>query len=216
MRKLRANHLLALLTAFWPLSAFGQQGILPDESPRNGPEATSKPVLQGVVAYDFDETEVASAFEATVGGEKVRKGAGPRIEDGQLYLLESWWKFTTSVAFAAPADSTTRIVEVAWKMTMNTGTEGAGFAWLDTGKFEHSGAAPETEHWEAPSIPASFGVGFDASNPPNRDPFRGSGNAYDRPQHEVSLHWGGMEIVKRTTPMDFRDEKSHLILYRKP
>jgi hypothetical protein len=214
MPRFGAHPILALLTVFWPLPALGHGALLFDESPGDLPKTTTQPVRAGIGAHDFNGPGAAAAFDVTVDGEKVRKGAGPKIEEGQLHLLESWWKFTTSAAFAAPADSTTRLVEVSWKMTMNTGTEGAGFAWLDTDQFGRSGAAPEVKQWEAPSIPASFGVGFDASNPANRDPFRGSGNAYDRPQHEVSLHWDGMETVKRTTPMDFRDEEPHVVKLR--
>ncbi len=164
--------------------------------------------------YRFDAPEEPLPFSITATGEGTRHDSKPKIADGQLYLLESWWKFNTSAAFPAPTETTVRIVEVSWKMTMNTGTEGAGFAWLNVAEHGPSGEAPAVEQWEAPGIPASFAVGFDASNPPNRDPFRGSGNAYDRPQHEVSLHWNGMEIVKRTTPMDFRDEKPHDVAVR--
>ena len=164
---------------------------------------------EGEVVYSFDQPEDASAFKATAVGESAKRKSEPKIVDGQLYLLESWEKSTNAVAFAAPAETTTRVVEVAFKLIMNTGTEGAGFAWLDVEKFGGEGEAPAVEQWEEPSIPASFAVGFDASDPVNRDPFRGSGNVHDRPQHEVSLHWDGMEIVKRMTPMDFRDEKPH-------
>jgi hypothetical protein len=116
---------------------------------------------------------------------------------------------------------------------MNTGTEGMGMAWLDVATYGASPAIPDAPNpdalpapggnpsvvipdwgWEAPNLPRAFGVGFDASDPPNRDPFRGSGNVYDRPQHEVSLHWNGIEIVKKATPSDFRDEKPHRVRLR--
>ena len=32
--------------------------------------------------------------------------------------------------------------------------------------------------------------------------------------NDVSLHWDGMEIVKKTTPRDFRDEKPHAVLMK--
>ncbi|HVP10272.1 MAG TPA: glycoside hydrolase domain-containing protein [Phycisphaerae bacterium] len=162
----------------------------------------------------FDQPEDASLFTVTVRGEKLRPEAKPKIEDKKLYLMESWCKSAMSAAFTAPTKAATRVVEASWKLIMNTGAEGAGFAWLNVEKHDESGAAPEVEQWEAPGIPASFAVGFDALDPPNRDPFRGSGNVYDRPQHEVSLHWDGMEIVKRTTPMEFRDEKPHDVRLR--
>jgi hypothetical protein len=162
-----------------------------------------------VVRYDFEGSEDAGRFEVTTGGEGTRKGVKPKAAGGRLQLLESWWKYRASAAFPAPTASPTDKVDVKFKLIMNTGTEGAGFAWLDTIRFGDRGEAPEVEAWEAPSIPSSLGVGFDARNPVNRDPFRGSGNLYDRPQHEVSLHFDGMELIKRTTPVDFRDGEPH-------
>ena len=205
--------LAGLLVVLCSPASHALEAALSDESGGPSPDetATSQPAC---LTYTFDNPDEASAFATTVAGENVREGTGPKIADGQLYLLESWWKFTTSAAFAAPADATMRVVDVSWKLTMNTGTEGAGFAWLSTAKYGRDGAAPEVDAWEAPSIPASFGVGFDASDPVNRDPFRGSGNVEDRPQHEVSLHWDNMEIVKCLTPMEFRDEKPHDVRLR--
>ena len=166
------------------------------------------------VRHDFDDADAEPAYVASAYGEQVREGAGPKLMDGKLYLLESWWKLSTAVGFPAPLAESAQTVELSWTLIMNTGTEGAGFAWLDVEKYGTEGAAPELKAWEAPSADRVFGVGFDASNPPNRDPFRGSGNVYDRPQHEVSLHWDGMEIVKRTTPMEFRDEEPHAVKLR--
>jgi hypothetical protein len=201
---------MALAVALWPVLLLGQEAASPD--PSGGP-LEGKPGVTRVI-HSFDDADEAPVFEGIVTGEAERRKAPPKIADGKLYLLESWWKSSASVAFPAPVDTTTRVVDVSWKLVMNTGTEGAGFAWLNVDGHGPSGGAPEVEQWEAPSLPASFGVGFDASNPVNRDPFRGSGNAYDRPQHEVSLHWDGKEIVKRTTPTDFRDEKPHDVRVR--
>ncbi|MHC4469786.1 MAG: hypothetical protein ACYS99_02385, partial [Planctomycetota bacterium] len=166
------------------------------------------------VTYAFDAKEDAQAFKATVTGERVRKGSEPQVREGRLHLLQLWWKLTASAAFPAPAKTRHRELEVAFELRMSKGTEGAGFAWLDVERFGEKGEAPEVEKWEAPSLPGSFGVGFDAKDPVNHDPFRGSGNVYDRPQHELSLHWDGMEIVKRVTPKEFRDEVDHAVLVR--
>ncbi len=173
------------------------------------PETAREPDADGVIRYTFDEEDAADSYAATVSGEAKRRNGGPSIHDEQLYVLQSWEKSDASVAFPMSVAEATGVVDIAFKLVMNTGTEGAGFAWLDAAQYGGAGEAPEVEDWEAPDLPATFAVGFDASNPPNRDPFRGSGNAYGRPQHEVSLHWDGMEIVKKTTPMDFRDEEPH-------
>lgn len=163
------------------------------------------------VAFDFNDDEQKHSFVATAIGESQKRRGEPKIQGDQLYLLPSWWKSTNAVGFAAPTMEPVSVVEASWTLVMNTGTEGAGFAWLSAQRFYDKGPAPEIDAWEAPSIESSFGIGFDASNPPNRDPFRGSGNIYDRPQHEISLHFDGMELVKRTTPMDFRDEEPHRV-----
>ncbi len=138
----------------------------------------------------------------------------PKRARAKLYLLESWMESTGAVGMPAPADALTRVLEGSWQLILNTGTEGMGFLWLPIEAHGADGAPPEVKAWEAPSLAGAFGIGFDASNPPNRDPFGGSGNAHDRPQHEVSLHWDGMEIVKRMTPKDFRDEEPHQVRLR--
>lgn len=165
------------------------------------------------VALDlrFDSPETSGAFATTAGGEGLRKGADPATEDGRLHLLQAWWKSATSVAFEAPAEGCFGNVELSWTLIMTRGTEGMGFAWLDTAAHGTSGAAPQPEAWEAPSIAGSFGIGFDASDPVNYDIFRGSGNIYGRPEYEVSLHWDGREIVKAVAPVDFRDEQPHKV-----
>lgn len=175
--------------------------------------AASQPASASV-QYTFDEPQAAVPFELSTTGEVVKRKSPPRIQGGKLVLLESWWQSTNAVAFAAPTADLHQVVEVSWTLIMNTGTEGAGFVWLDTERHKPQGPPPNVEAWEAPSLRGAFGVGFDASDPPNRDPFRGSGNAYDRPQHEVSLHWDGYELHKRVTPVDFRDEKPHAVRLR--
>jgi hypothetical protein len=165
-------------------------------------------------SHSFDTAEHLAAWTLFAEGEAAKRMTEPKLHEGGLYLLESWWKSTTAAAGPAPTSALAGTVELEWTMKMNTGTEGLGFAWLDVEAHGADGAAPAVEAWEAPSLAGCLGIGFDASNPPNRDPFRGSGNVYDRPQHEVSLHWDGAEIVKKTTPMEFRDEEDHAVRVR--
>lgn len=160
---------------------------------------------------DFDTPETSGAFATTAGGEGFRKGADPKAEGGRLHLLQPWWRSATAAAFDAPADRLAGEIDISFDLVMSLGTEGMGLAWLDTSAHATTGEAPAVPQWEAPSIARAFGIGFDASNPVNYDMFRGSGNIYDRPQHEVSLHWDGMEIVKKVAPVDFRDEKPHAV-----
>ncbi len=163
---------------------------------------------------NFDSVNDASAIDATASGESKEQGAAPRIEDERLHLLPSLRKSQNAVGLRAPSGSTVRIIELTWTLTMSTGSEGCGFAWLDVARFGEHGVAPEVAEWEAPSLPGSFGIGFDASNPATSDAFQGSGNYYDRPQHEVSLHWDGAEVMKKRTEIEFRDAQRHAISLR--
>jgi hypothetical protein len=161
--------------------------------------------------WTFDTDKDLEDWNVQAAGDAAKRMPKPKIQDGKLYLLESWWKSSAAVATGPTTENLVGRIELSWKLVMNTGTEGAGFLWLDVAKHGADANVPEVEAWETPSLPRAFGVCFDASSPPNRDPFNGSGNTYDRPQHEVSLHWDGMEIVKKTTPSDFRDEKEHQV-----
>lgn len=167
-------------------------------------------------------------------GEAQKRMPAPKIEDGHLSLLDTWWRSSAAAAapFAPPptASQAPDQVDISWTVVMTTGTEGMGMAWLDFRSHGRDGSpaplkAEESRDpggnmpigepggwgWEAPNLRAAFGVGLDASNPVNRDPFRGSGNAYDRPQHEMSIHWDGLEIAKKTTRKDFRDGQAHRV-----
>lgn len=166
------------------------------------------------VAYAFDTDAELERVGLRATGEAARRMPKPKRLGDKLYLLESWWRSTGSAGFPAPFETPAARIETRFTLVMNTGTEGLGFLWLPVGVYGDAGGAPEVETWEAPSYAGAVGVGFDASNPPNRDPFRGSGNAYDRPQHEVSLHFDGMEIAKATSPIDFRDEEEHALRIR--
>lgn len=222
MMNRRPALLLAAFTFFMPALARPQ-------TPSSAPE-TTQPTADNIAHYTFDTPAQLAAWTVEATGEAAKRMPKPQIADGKLYLLESWWQSTAAAAAPTPCPHRTATVTARWTLLMNTGTEGCGFAWLDIARYGDaptiSAPLPETEYpgpganpgvidydwgWEAPSLLQAFGVGFDASDPANRDPFRGSGNNYDRPQHEVSLHWNGIEIVKRQTQVDFRDEQPHAV-----
>lgn len=187
-----------------------------------------------VQAWTFDDAKALDGWNLLATGDAAKRMPKPKVEDAKLYLLESW--SNSACAVAAPTlpdgESPAAWVEFRFTLVMNTGTEGFGVAWLDTAAHgtdakvpaepkepfgpgvNAQAITPEPWGWEAPNFARAFAVGFDAIDPPNRDPFKGSGNNYDRPQHEVSLHWDGMEIVKRLCPVEFRDEKPHQVRVR--
>jgi len=201
------------------------------------------------VHYGFDDAKGLEGVNVRAWGEAAKRMPKPKLSDGKLYLLESWWKSSATAEFPKPTRDLTGQIDISFKLIMNTGTEGAGLVWLADGELTDQDAEPDqtaytgipglekkNDHadekddaqknntakaigyipagfqaWEEPSIAKSFSVGFDAKDLPNRDPFRGSGNVNDRPQHEISLHWDGVEIVKKMTETEFRDEKPHTV-----
>ena len=164
--------------------------------------------------WTFDTDEETPWIVTAEGEGATRAGTGPKREDGQLVLLQPWWKLQVSAAFPAPAERAARVVECRWTQELARGCEGIGFAWLDVARAGAEGVLPQPESWETPDLPGSFAVGFDARDPVNHDPFRGSGNIHDRPEHEISLHWDGAERIKKLTETEFRDEEPHQIALR--
>ena len=49
-----------------------------------------------------------------------------------------------------------------------------------------------------------FAVAFRTYDPKTDDIFNGQGNIYDRPQREIALYWGGVEVADRLSPAEFR------------
>lgn len=182
---------------------------------------------------EIDPVAVLDRWDWAAEGDAKRRMPAKKVEEGRLILLESWSRSTAAASPKLPANDlaagVTSYSELTFDLVMTTGTEGMGVALLDIAKHGQSGLPEPMKPadsldpgansmieilpwgWEAPNFRGALGVGFDASNPVNRDPFRGSGNAYDRPQHEISLHWDGLEIVKKTTKTDFRDGKPHRV-----
>jgi len=183
-----------------PLVPSGRQESAPNPAPVMS--ATEESLTQS-----FDFAEPGGFIAEAVGDGAKRKGVGAKVEDGELVVLEPWWKLGTTVGMAAPTSEGARLLEVNFSLSMSPGSEGIGFAWLDTVHHGAEGPAPALDAWEAPSLVGSLGIGFDASDPWTQEPFRGSGNIHQRPEHEISLHWDGMERFKKLTETDFRDEE---------
>ncbi len=161
--------------------------------------------------WPFNDKKDLDGWAATATGDAAKRMPKPKIENKRLYLLESWENSTGAVAAKPPTDKYQKALDIDFTLMMNTGTEGAGLVWLDTEKYGTGNDVPDVKAWDEPSVERALGVGFDASDPPNRDPFRGSGNIMNRPEHEVSLHWDNVEIVKKLTQTEFRDEKDHQV-----
>lgn len=98
------------------------------------------PPVQDPEVWDF-EGEVPVAARAWGEGAR-RNGVGPKVKDGQLVVLEPWWKLATSVGLPADGVAAARELDVAFTLELQVGCEGAGFAWLDTERFGAEGAPP--------------------------------------------------------------------------
>lgn len=210
-----APSLIALLvTLLFPKPVTALQDEPPgDAGAPSSRHIIERPDAEALFVETFDHDRIVGLVTGGAG-ERFREEMKPAVDDGRLRLISPRWRQSTWAAFAAVADGPSSFVEVAWSMVMTRGTEGAGFLWLPVADHGNAGEAPAVEAWEAPSLPRTLGIGFDASNPFTLDPFSGSGNIYDRPQHEVSIHWDGMERVKRTSPVEFRDGKPHDVRVR--
>lgn len=88
--------------------------------------------------------------------------------------------------------------EANFELKLPYKSKGAGIGWFpksaDTSKVT----------WDEPNVPGGLSIGFDSENPPSQDWFNADGNIDNKPQHEVSIHWNGMEIANRLSSVDFR------------
>lgn len=105
-----------------------------------------------------------------------------------------------SVALAAP-----REVEATFTLRMLHSSHGMGIALAP---------AQQPGDWVEPSLPGVLSIGFDTSNPRTTNWFDAWGNIYGRPEREVSLHWDGVEIANRRSPVELRGAKVDLRLKR--
>lgn len=173
------------------------------------PPAAAPGALSAIRKWTFQGAEPMAGVTVAASGDAAKRMPKPKPANDGLLLLESWMRSDATAAFEPVDAGIHEWIVLQARVMMNTGTEGMGILLLDIRVHGSAATPPTLAEWEAPSIAHAFGIGLDASDPPNRDPFGGSGNVYDRPQHELSLHWDGAELVKAVTPTDFRDEKWH-------
>lgn len=100
---------------------------------------------------------------------------------------------------AAPAASLPGRYEASWHATVPGGSHGYGVALLPPG------AAPPAD-WVYPNVPGVLAVGFCTYDPPTENPFDADRNIDGNPEREVSLHWDGVEMVRKLSPVDLKGE----------
>jgi hypothetical protein len=173
----------------------------------------------------FEET-----FDSDAGVSRLHQpeaGEPPAVRDGKLHLLQGLENENASVGFAQLSDETYRQVDCSFDLTLTRGGRGVAFALLNTAHFSPQGPAfaihrahvwknhrPEIPKWDEPNLWGSLAFGFDIHNPPTRDRFDKWGNVYNRPQHEVSVHWDGREIHNVLSPVDFASGENNRVEIR--
>ncbi len=162
---------------------------------------------QTTLEADFSSKEALAPAEAARAGSM----PGPTFEDGALVLLHGAPMERNSVAFAQTVSGAPVAVTARFSLRIGEGGHGLGFVLLPVAQHGASGRAPNLPAWEAPGLPGAFGVGFDVFDPPSQDIFDEWGNIDGRPQREVSLHWDGVEIAKRLSPVEFRGDDYHAV-----
>ena len=155
--------------------------------------------------HGFNEDQMAPGAVLSGFGEQ----PAPTIRDGALNLLHGRVSQRNVVAFERAAQGTYARLQAGLKLRVKPGADGMGLAFLSTAEFSHTGPGPDIPQWEEPNLPGSFAVGLDIYNPPTKNRFDANGNVYDRPQREVSLHWDGLEVANRLSPVEFRDGQFH-------
>ena len=178
-----------------------------------------------------DETDAASVIAADNAAEVVATGPtrarfgddpddtpfhthntsrrpGPAVVDGSMTLAQGFENMSGSVAFDRTASGMHRKITASFgvRFPAEPGGLGGGFALLPTSSHGESGPfrTPEGFDWSEPNLPGTLAVGFDIHNPPGGGPFNHLGNIYNRPQREISLHWDGVEVANRLSPVEFR------------
>ena len=171
--------------------------------------AESPPPIPNEFVFDFlGEKSMKPARFSAFGN-----GSGPRLQNGIISLLEKDVKKQFNVlSFDCQQKNLFKTIELQLQMRVIKGSMGLGIALLDTNTYGEKGPGPFLRKWESPNLFNSFAVGVDTHNPPHRDLFNEHGNFYGKPQREISLHWNGREIVKRLSPVKFKDGQFHAVL----
>jgi hypothetical protein len=136
------------------------------------------------------------------------EGVGPSHADGVYRLLdtEGTRGQSNAAAFDLDRPGAFETTTLACRLRVLEGGDGGAFVFLNTAEYGSRGPAPFLKSWVEPNLERTFAVGVDVHNPENEEMFGPWGNYRGMPEREVSLHWDGREIVKRTAPAEFRGD----------
>jgi len=97
----------------------------------------------------------------------------------------------------AQASASREKVEASWQVTLPTDSKGYSVVVAPESSV---GLTDITE----PNYPGVLSIGFNTSSPKTTDAFNANGNIYGRPEREVCLHFDGVEIANRLSPVDMK------------
>jgi len=139
-------------------------------------------------------------------------GPGPAIsEDGYRLLDRAGTRLqSNAVAFDRQAEGARATTRLRARLRVLAGGDGGAFLFLNTAEYGARGPAPFLASWVEPNLRRSFAVAIDVHNPLIEEPFGEWGNYQGLPEREVSLHWDGRELVKRTVAQEFRGDWAEL------
>ena len=161
----------------------------------------------------FLTTLLALSWSATSTGQEPHlsrfgAGGGPTRDGDVIRLLgvERVPGQNNAVAFDREHEGAFERVTLQGRLRVLEGGDGGSFALLHTGEYGARGPAPFLPNVVEPNLRGTFAVGLDVHNPPDEEMFSEWGNYMGLPQREVSLHFDGRELVKRTAAAEFRGD----------
>ncbi|MHC4847175.1 MAG: peptide-N-glycosidase F-related protein [Planctomycetota bacterium] len=154
---------------------------------------------------------LALALAGTAAAQQTTRfaeGDGPSVDEGTYSLLDKkgTHRQSNAIAFDCAQKGAFESTMLFCKLRVLEGGDGGAFVFLNTAEYGGRGAAPFVKSWVEPNLRRSFAVGIDVHNPKNEEMFGEWGNYRGMPEREISLHWDGREIVKRTAPEEFRGD----------
>lgn len=170
-------------------------------------------VAQDATVQRFDTPGAGTKYVTAQHG----AGPAPEVTDGGLFLVNGMraeGPQSNSVAFDNTAPGLWRELDLRFRFSLSQGSHGAGLVLLSTAQHGRTGEAPRVDAWEEPNLPGCLGIGFDVHDPPTRHWFDEFGNVHDRPERQLSIHWDGAEVANRLSPVEFRDDHSHVCRVR--
>lgn len=141
------------------------------------------------------------------------EGGNGRVEDGRLVIADGTRKrdVENRIILDWSPDALYDTVECSFSFICTKGAEGFSVNLVQNGK-DAAGKAGESSFSNEDN--AVLSLGFDIYDPPSANWFDEYGNYTDKPQREIYIMYGGREILRVLSPVEFRDEEEHVCRWR--